>query len=176
METLPTYLLLIVWLLFVPSAAGGGNASLPKDGDYRGLQKMEYNLSPDEKDTEWFHENTLVIRGKEAVLDLVPLSINHGVKSYSASDGGFLTYRGRFFEKDGQYFVQMRLFRSDYVGFKVGTDPYREVKVYPVRYSAGTIEFNGVRYKPAKLKEYKRTDLLKFLGQESVEVERKPQP
>jgi len=174
METLPSYLVLIVCLLLVPSVAGGGDASLPRDGDYRGLQKMEYSLSPDEKDTEWFHENTLVIRGKEAVLDLVPLSISHGVKSYSASDGGFLTFRGRFFEKDGNTLVALRLFQSDYVGFKVGVDPYKEIKIYPVKYAAGVIEFNGVRYKSAVLKHYDRKNLLKFLSQESVEVEKKP--
>lgn len=74
--------------------------STAKDGQYVGLEKMP-NLTPDDRDAAWFHENTLLIRNDEAILDKVPVTIRHGKKTYSASDGGFLTYRARFAKKDG---------------------------------------------------------------------------
>jgi hypothetical protein len=65
-----------------------------------GLEKMP-NISPDEPKASWFHENTLVIRHDEAILDKVPVVFLNGKKGYSASDGGFMTFRTRFVRKDG---------------------------------------------------------------------------
>jgi len=64
-----------------------------------------------------FTKNTLLIRNDEAILDKVPVAVLHGKKTYSASDGGFLTYRAKFTRKDRQNFVSLRLFESDYVMF-----------------------------------------------------------
>jgi hypothetical protein len=53
------------------------------------------NLSPHDRDTRWFHENTVSVRNDEAIFGKVPITIRHGKKTYSASDGGFLTYRAK---------------------------------------------------------------------------------
>lgn len=91
------------------------------------------NLTPEDHPARWFHENTLVIGNDEAILDKLPITIRHGKKSYSASDGGFMTYRARFTSKDEQAVVRLRLFESDYVVFPVGKhDQYTEIKEYPV--------------------------------------------
>ena len=88
------------------------------NGEYVSVEPME-SLSPDDPETKWFHEGTLVVRNNEAILDKVPLTIRRGKRSYSASDGGFLAYRARFFEKDGHAFVAMRLIESDCVAVQV---------------------------------------------------------
>jgi hypothetical protein len=145
------------------------NQSVVKDGDYVGLEKMP-NLSPDDRDARWFHENTLIIRNDEAILEKVPITIRHGEKTYSASDGGFLTYRARFTKKDGQSAIEMRLFESDYVMFPVGKhDQYTEIKTYPVTLVSDQIEFDGVQYKPTKPESWKLNRLLGLLGTESLE-------
>jgi hypothetical protein len=146
------------------------NQSVVKDGDYAGLEKMP-NLSPDDRDAKWFHENTLVVRNDEAILDKVPITIRHGEKSYSASDGGFLTYRARFTKKDGQTVIQMRLFQSDYVMFPAGKhDQYTEIKTYPVKFVSDEIEFDGVRYKLSKAEPWRLDRLLGLLRTEPLEV------
>jgi hypothetical protein len=99
--------LVAIALLF--STAGGSyvqslnsvRANIATDGEYVGLSKMP-SLSPEDSDTAWFHENTLLVKNDEAILDEVPVTIRHGQKEYSASDGGFLTYRARFIVKDGK--------------------------------------------------------------------------
>lgn len=143
--------------------------SVVRDGDYVGLQKMP-NLSPNDRQAGWFHENTLVIRKDEAILEKVPITIRHGEKSYSASDGGFLTYRARFTKKDGQTVVQMRLFESDYVMFPVGKhDQYTEIKTSPVTFVSEQIEFDDVRYKLSKVESWKLDRLVPLLSLEPLE-------
>lgn len=119
-----------------------------------------------------------MVRNNEAILDKVLLTIKRGKRSYSASDGGFLTYRAKFFEKDGNAFVAMRLFESDYAALPVSTnnsapyDPYGEVKVYPVSFASGEIEIDGVRYKRKTLSRVDRQRLLDLLSNEPLEKQR----
>lgn len=141
------------------------------DGEYAGLERMT-NLTPEERDTAWFHENTLLIRNDEAILDKIPISIHHGKKEYSASDGGFLTYRARLITKDGQSFVELRLFQSDYIIFrsrKDRQDEYTKIRTYPVSLAAGRIEFDRVTYRPAKLHRIDLDRLLRLLTTEPLE-------
>jgi hypothetical protein len=60
------------------------------DGEYVALEKLP-NISPDDPGAKWFHENTLLVRNNEAILDMAPVWFKGGKKFFSASDGGFLT-------------------------------------------------------------------------------------
>ncbi|MGA3161751.1 MAG: hypothetical protein ABSC77_11095 [Terracidiphilus sp.] len=136
-----------------PAAAQENPAtvSLLPNGDYMGIQKME-SPTPQDKKTKWFYENTLLIRNGEAILDMVPFSIKHKIKEYSASDGGFMTYRGHFFQKSSQLFVSLRLFKSDYIGFPVGgCEPYSRIYSSPVKLVTDKIEIQGVLFEPRQL-------------------------
>ncbi len=121
------------------------------DGNYMGLQKME-SMTPEDKAAKWYYENTLLIRNSEALLDMVPFSIKHGKKEYSASDGGFMTYRGRFFQKGIQLFVSFRLFASDSIGIPIAEcEPYSKIYIYPVTLVKDKIEIQGVLYESKQL-------------------------
>jgi hypothetical protein len=136
-----------------PAAAQENFSSYPAllHGDYMGLVKMS-SVTPEDKEAKWFYENTLLIRNGEAILDMVPISIKHGIKEYSASDGGFMTYRGRFFHKGSQLFVSLRLFKSDYIGFPVGgCEPYSRINIYTVKFVKDKIEIQGVLYESKQL-------------------------
>ena len=142
---------------------------LAKDGTYVGLQAETY-VDPGDPKAKWFHENRLLIRNDDAILDKVPVVVSHGKKGYSASDGGFFTYRGRFSKKDGQIFVALRLCQSDYVLFPADKhDQYTEIKTYLVKVISGRLEFDGVTYKPATLKKIERTRLEQLLSAEPLE-------
>lgn len=146
------------------------------NGEYVALEAMP-NISPDEPDAKWFHQNTLLVRNDEAILDMDPVYFKRGQEFYSASDGGFLTYRGRFFKKDGQIFIELRLFESDYVGFPVGSDPYKEITTRIAKLDRGRIEIEGIRDERTALIKYRRTvldkkrrkELLDLLGREPME-------
>jgi hypothetical protein len=125
-------------------------SALP-NGNYMGLQKME-SPTPEDKKTKWFYENTLLIRNGEAILDMVPIRVKQGKKEYSASDGGFMTYRGRFFQKGSQLFVSLRLFKSEYIGFPVGgCEPYSRIYISPVKLVTDKIEIQGVLFESRQL-------------------------
>ncbi len=144
----------------------------PISGEYIGLEKMP-NVSPDDPAAKWFHENTLLVRSDEAILDMVPVWIKGGKKFYSASDGGFLTYRAKFFQQDGKEVINLRLFQSDYIMIPVGKDPYKEIKTGVVKCQSGEIYIDGVRYRRKTLSESKRNNLLPLLDEEPLE---KPAP
>jgi len=154
-----------------PAAAHENISTLPAslNGNYVGLQKME-SVTPEDKEAKWFYENTLLIRNGEAIVDMVPFSLKRGIKEYSASDGGFMTYRGRFFKKGSQLFISLRLFKSDYIGFPTGgCEPYSRVDTYPVKIAANKIEIQSVLYEIKKLDKDALDRLQLELSQEPME-------
>ena len=160
-------LLLTSLVALSQSRAGFGNGQV--NGDYVGIQK-DPSLSPDEPGVKWFHENTLVVRNNEAILDKIPFTVEHGKKSYSASDGGFTTYRGRFFQKDGQISVYLRMFESDYIAFPIGgCEPYSKISVFPVTFLPNGIRIEGVVYKNKMLSANTRERILTMLNKERME-------
>ena len=161
------WLALFLAIVLVPSALSSLQNPASLSGDYVGLQSLP-NLTPDEKDTKWFHENRLFVRDNQVLLDVIPVFFQRGKKFYSASDGGFLTYRGEFFKKENRLFVRLRMFQSDYVAIRVGEQPYREVKIYSVKYSGNQIEINGVFYRSAKFDPLHQKEFQDRLRQTSV--------
>jgi hypothetical protein len=139
------------------------------DGEYLGLEQLP-SLSPEDSDTTWFHENRLIIRNDEAILDKVPVTIRRGKKTYSASDGGFLTYRARFIKKGSDVSLSMRLFESMYILFPVGkNDQYTKITTLPVKFVSGQIEINGVKYRRTVLDNKLLNYLLDLLSKEALE-------
>jgi hypothetical protein len=160
--------------VFSPQTGSQEHRTTPQDGEYLGREPMT-NLTPEEPSAAWFHENTLVIRNGEAILDKVPMVIQHGKKTYSASDGGFLTFRAKFLTESGQNSVAMRLCESDYLVFPVGKkDQYTEIKTYPVKLVARAIQIGDVEYRPAKIKKITLQRLLQSLRTEPLEKSAQP--
>ncbi|HTY23034.1 MAG TPA: hypothetical protein VMC85_07880 [Desulfomonilaceae bacterium] len=140
------------------------------DGEYVGLERSPDNYTPEDRDATWFHENTLVIRNNEAILDKVPITIHNGRKTYSASDGGFTTYRAKFIIKNGKSLVALRLCRSDYVLFPINKpDPYAEIKTLPVKLVSDRIVIDGVQYRRTVLDKTSLNFLLRELKTEPLE-------
>ena len=138
-------------------------------GDYIGLVKMS-SVTSEDIDAKWYYENTLLIRNGEAILDMTPFSIKHKKKEYSASDGGFMTYRGRFFHKGSQLFVSFRLFKSDNIGFPTGgCEPYSKINIYPVKFVKDKIEIQGVLYESKQLDKEALERLQLELSKEPME-------
>jgi len=122
---------------------------------------------------KWFHENSLLIKNGEAVLDKVPVVIIKDKKAYSASDGGFITYRGRFFQRDKQQLISLRPFESDYITFPLQRrdpcDPYSKVTVVPVEMTQRGLLIDGVFYRNKALPQQKREQLSQWLQSEPME-------
>lgn len=95
---------------------------------------------------EWFHENTLIIRGTSATLDKVPITIDtDGSKGYSAADGGFYTFKGKLTGTPDRLILHLKLVDSCYVMRRAdGSDIDR---TYSGRAEGGgTLTVEGVRY------------------------------
>ena len=163
---------LVLGSLFAATALGqatsGSAPSMPEhvdDGNYRGLDPMP-SQNPHEPDAQWFHENTMVVRSGEFILDELPLQIRGGEKSYSASDGGFITYRGRFLTKNGRLYVSLRPFMSDYMIFPIGPktcEPYSRVDIYPVKVTEKGFWIDGVLYQSQALNADRLNEFEGFL-------------
>ncbi|MGA8089055.1 MAG: hypothetical protein WCA10_17400 [Terracidiphilus sp.] len=139
-------------------------------GTYVGLERME-SLSPEDPLTNWFHENTLFVENNELILDQNPVTIRKGVKTNSASDGGFLTYRGRIFSTKGGTYAALRLIDSDYIAFRMGPkecEPYSRITVFPVKIANKKTSINGVVYKSKSISAEQRETWTKALADESV--------
>jgi hypothetical protein len=116
------------------------------DGDYMGLEKMA-NLSPYNKDAQWFHENTLTIKGNKVTLEKVPIIIKKGKKEYSASDGGFYTFEGNINLSKGKQILILKLINSDYAPVRVSgnNDSPAQLKIDIKK--DGSLFIEGVLYK-----------------------------
>jgi hypothetical protein len=135
-------------------------------GEFVGMEEIK-DYEPGKK---WFHENSLLIKDNEAVLDKVPVEIVKGRKQYSASDGGFITYRGRFSRRDGKLFVTLRPFDSDYIIFPIGgCEPYSKVTSFPVEMGRRGIEIDGVLYRATQFSKEKGERLANKLQNEPME-------
>ena len=139
-------------------------ASPMPDGVYMGLEPMPSD-NPHEPDALWYHENALLVKNGNFVLDEIPISIQNGARTQSASDGCFITYRGRFLAKNGRFYASRRPFMSDYIFFDTGPtacEAYSNVDIYPIKVTEQGFWFNGVLYKPTtvearRLKELETT-------------------
>jgi len=135
-------------------------------GEFVGMEEMK-DYEPGKK---WFHENNLLIKDNEAVLDKVPVEIVKGQKQYSASDGGFITYRGRFSPRDGKIFVALRPFESDYIIFPTGgCEPYSKVTTFRAEIGPRGIEIDGVLYRATKFSKETMEQLSSRLQNEPME-------
>jgi hypothetical protein len=73
---------------------------------------------------KWFHEIQVTIKGRNITIEKYPVvfdSLMH--KAYSASDGGFLTYRGVLVKFDSLWITSVNLVECDYIGFSPFVPP-----------------------------------------------------
>lgn len=159
---------IVVLIASLGCLAGAGGEPIASDGEYVGLEPIP-NMGPEEPNDKWFHENRLVIRNDEAVLDKLPIVLSQGKKLYSASDGGFLTYRARFVRRNGKTFLAARLFQSEYVAFRDEEHRYSVIREFPVRISANEIRIEKVRYRRTVLEKRILDVLLDLLATEPFE-------
>jgi len=138
---------------------------------YIGLEPMP-SVNPEIPDELWYHENTIVVKAGELILDKNPVGIREGKKSYSASDGGFITYRGRFLTKKRRLYVSLRPFMSDYIAFPIGPnscEAYSRVDIYPVKLTEKGFWINGVLYTSSVVEAGQRKALEDQLKSEPFE-------
>jgi hypothetical protein len=161
--------LVLPLLVAPPSLKAGSSSPIVKDGNYLGMAAMGA-FDPSEPKDQWFHECTMVVRDNNAVIDMLPVVIHNGRKEYSASDGGFLTYRARFEIKGSEAVAEMRLMKSEYLVFRSGeTDHYSKIESFPITVRDNQVTILDVRYKPAVIKQDRLYELLNMLKTEPLE-------
>lgn len=87
-------------------------------GTYVGMESMgtsNNDVTPDDTTDQWYHENTLTIRGDSVFLQGVPVAIKDGQKSYSASDGGFYEFKGIISRNGDSTVANLLMTNHDYI-------------------------------------------------------------
>ncbi len=103
------------------------------DGNYKALELNGLSIDstgniyfygidsfPKEK---WFFEVNVTLKGGQITVNKSPVWFTDTVKSYSASDGGFITYNGRFTKSGNIYIAKTKMIDFDYMGFSFFTPP-----------------------------------------------------
>jgi hypothetical protein len=112
----PGYFLALSCSVGVVSAIAGcerADEMAVKDGTYYGYDPLP-NLSPDDFEAIWYHENVLTIQGKQVQLKKRPYSRSKGVVVAQPADGGFYTYEGSIKVENGRTIVELRLESCEY--------------------------------------------------------------
>lgn len=104
------------------------------DGTYYALElnslnvdtsgKVDFYMRDSFPKARWFHEVRVTIRGSAITLEKYPVQMDYeGNKRHSASDGGFLTYKGQLTRSAGVYVARAELVAFDYIGFSLFEPP-----------------------------------------------------
>jgi len=73
---------------------------------------------------KWFYEVNLTIKDTTIIIDKYPVYFDTlNKKWYSASDGGFLTYKGVLTNFNDLYIAKTKLIDCDYIGFSIYEPP-----------------------------------------------------
>ena len=92
----------------------------PPADAYVALEPMPGYGAPKER---WYHVNILTIRGKAVQLEQSPVSCHGNEMSWSASDGGFFTYRGTVGGTPPKLVVTLVQAACDYCPVEIGGKP-----------------------------------------------------
>jgi hypothetical protein len=143
-------------------------------GAYVGLDEME-GMPPEKPGDKWYHENIVYIRPDSLYLEGNPIIVHqNGEKSYSASDGGFYSYKGRINTAHSQLTARLLMVQHDYIaepyiikskdttaakhmsldeairrGLAVRDSSFYK-KTYAIHLISKGFEMNGVRYVPLR--------------------------
>lgn len=86
--------------------------------------KVDFYMRDSFPKEKWFHQVEVTIKGSAIMLEKHPVHIDStGEKSYSASDGGILTYKGKISKWDNVYIARTQLADFDYIGFSLFEPP-----------------------------------------------------
>ena len=121
MHSMSRAFLILLISAFRVCAADPGEKRPFTDGTYGGMESMP-NLSPDKPKTRWFHQNILLIKGDTVILSKSPVYFENGRKFYSASTGGFFTYRGTIGLAAHRWRLELLLTEYEYAPVPVGPD------------------------------------------------------
>ena len=103
------------------------------DGHYRALELNGLSIDstgniyfygidsfPNQK---WYYEVNITIKGNQITVNKSPVWFKDAAKSYSASDGGLITYRGTLTKLGDTYIAKTKMVDYDYMGLSFFDPP-----------------------------------------------------
>lgn len=86
--------------------------------------EVQFFMSESFAKEKWFHQVEVTIKGNSITIDKYPVHFDSaGIKWYSVSDGGFLTYKGQLIKHGDMYIAKTVLTDCDYIGFSIFAPP-----------------------------------------------------
>jgi hypothetical protein len=132
----------------VTVSCGATEGKVIEDGTYYGYDPLP-NLSPEDPQATWYHENVLTIRGTEVQLSKRPYSRSNDVVVAQPADGGFYTYRGVVKVEGGRTIVELHLDSCEYCAVPDNEKlPSKVSRAYIVQLVPNALfELDRVRYR-----------------------------
>jgi hypothetical protein len=130
------------------AAIGCSRGPTIADGTYYGYESMA-NLSPEDPDAYWYHENEFTVEGGRVHVEGHPRTLVNGQVFASASDGGFPVLEGSIEQVAGRTLVALRKISCDYCGNLVDDPlPSKKRREYVVFFEPdGAFEVDRVMYR-----------------------------
>jgi hypothetical protein len=115
MNKITTLLFLISASMLLAAEAG----DRPVNGVYTGWEPLPEMRGEDK--SKWFRLHRLTVKGKDVELFGAPVAIKGDELLYSASEGGFLVYKGKLYEQDGKVRIKFTAVTEDDEGEELET-------------------------------------------------------
>lgn len=104
-------LILTVFISFILTQAFG---QFKPKGTFIGLIPIMGYVDPDKPQYKWYHLSELTFKGDSVFLEQSPIAIFKKDTIFSASDGGFYSYRGTLETYKGKTVASLTLINCDY--------------------------------------------------------------
>lgn len=144
---------------------------LMPEGSYVGLEKIkDYSGSENPKHV-WYHLSILTIKGDSVFLEQSPVAIYKNDTIFSASDGGFYSYKGKVIRYGGKIVADLKFESCDYCPQFIKFSPPRIVKdeetlqtnvidTIPVSNEPQVFEDYSLKFKVMNLEKTKSNEIL----------------
>lgn len=141
-------LLCAAGLTSATSGCSGSGSRAVEDGTYYGYDPLP-NLSPEDSQAIWYHENVLTIRGNDVQLKKRPYSRSNGIVTAQPADGGFYAFRGKISVENGRTIMELHLESCEYCAVPDNEKlPSKVSRAYIVQSVPNELfEIDGVRYR-----------------------------
>lgn len=145
-------IIFVFLILFLFSCSNQNNISF--DGKTLiGYEEIKVVIDPEQPHNKWFHKTKLTFKKDSVFIEKSPISVYKHDTLYSASDGGFYSYKGIWKDNDDKFEIKAIETNCDYCPEameEIRKGVYRKIvreKVYKGKKTKKGLLLNGIEFK-----------------------------
>lgn len=159
----PTFLIIVLIL----GCLCFGHSQTFLNGNYMGLEEMcwvhngkkECMEDPQRPQDKWYHLTLLTIKGDSVLAGQSPITIYKGDTGWSASDGGFYSYKGTITRNGTSAIIKLNIVKCDYCGMEAARKNPKRFSAFPwtknykCRWSKNGFYINGYFFRNTRVSQ-----------------------